>query len=156
MAENRVRVDAPPAVVWEVLCDPAAYVLWVVGSKHVRGVDADWPQPGSRLHHVVGWGPVQEADHTEVLDIEPPRRLVLEAKAWPFGTARVELELGPDGDGTWLRIVETPLRGPAARFHNPVTEGALWLRNQVGLRRLSRWAEERHRGTPGHPPEPPP
>ncbi|MEX0657747.1 MAG: SRPBCC family protein [Egibacteraceae bacterium] len=155
MGRCHVHVDAPPQVLFDVLCDPASYIVWVVGSKHIRGVDASWPQPGSRIHHVVGWGPLEEHDTTEVLELEPPNRLLLEARAWPFGTADVEVTLTPEGDGTKVVMAETPKQGPAARFHNPLMELGLQARNLWSLRRLARWAEERHRGTPGHPPEPP-
>lgn len=152
MAENRAHVDAPPETVFEVLRDPASYSIWVVGSKHIRGVDPDWPSPGSKLHHTVGWGPIEDHDSTEVLAIEPPRRLVLEARAWPFGTAEVEITLEREGAGTALRISETPRQGPAARFDGRLMDLGIHLRNVVSLRRLCRWAEERHRGTPGHLP----
>lgn len=152
MAENSKHVNAPPEVVFEVLRDPASYLLWVVGSKHVRGVDDHWPQPGSKLHHTVGWGPLQDHDVTEVLEFDPPRRLRLRAAAWPFGTAEVDVTVAPDGDGADLRISETPVEGPAARFNNPVVEFMIHLRNTWAVNRLSRWAEERHRGTPGHVP----
>jgi uncharacterized protein YndB with AHSA1/START domain len=152
VAENRTRVEAPPEVVFDVLCDPASYLLWVVGSKHVRGVDANWPQPGAKLHHTVGWGPVHDNDTTEVLEFDPPHRLLLEARAWPLGTAEVEIVLAPDGDGTSLWMRETPTHGPAARFNTPLTELAIHARNTLSLRRLRRWAEERYRGTPGHVP----
>ena len=155
MAENRARVEAPPAVVFKELCDPAVYIVWVVGSKHIRGVDPDWPKPGSNLHHTVGWGPIVRHDTTEVLDIDPPRRLRLEARAWPLGTAEVDITLSPDGDGTVINMRETPLHGPGARFNNPLMEFAIEVRNAMGLRRLARWSGERYRGTPGHPPETP-
>lgn len=154
MVECRIRVQAPPRVVFDVLCDPASYAIWVVGSKHIRGVDATWPEPGSRIHHTVGWGPFEDHDTTEVLELDRPHRILLDARAWPFGAAEVELRLATIGEGTDLSIIETPTRGPAARFDNPVVQRALLARNWVSLRRLARWAEERHRGTPGHTPEP--
>lgn len=154
MAENRAHVAAPPEAVFEVLRDPASYLLWVVGSRHIRGVDPNWPQPGSRLHHTVGWGPLTDHDVTEVLDFDPPQHVRLEARAWPFGTAEVDITLRPADRGTELRVVETPTRGPAARFDNRLLEVGLGLRNAWGARRLGRWAEERHRGTVGHEPAP--
>lgn len=152
MASARTKVEAPPDVVFEVICDPASYALWVVGAKHVRGVDADWPQPGSLLHHTVGWGPFQDHDTTKVLELERARRLRLEARLWPFGTAEVDLRLSPADGGTELIMHETPVRGPAARFDNPAMQIGLYARNVWALRRLCRWAEERYRGTPGHQP----
>ena len=152
MAKNSIRVEAPAEAVFDVLVDPASYILWVVGAKHIRGVDAGWPQPGSRLHHSVGFGPFQNRDTTEILEIDRPRGLVLDASAWPFGTARVEITLTPEGDATVVRMRETPQEGLAARFNNPVMELGLFARNTLSMWRLGRWAEERHRGTPGHAP----
>lgn len=154
MAQCEMRVQAPAETVFDVLCDPAAYAMWVVGSKHIRGVDADWPQPGSRIHHTVGWGPFEDHDVTKVIELQRPHRLRLEARAWPFGTAEVDVTLTSGGDGTTVRILETLLRGPAARFDNPAIQSGLYLRNLWSLRRLGRWAEECHRGKPGHRPEP--
>lgn len=154
MTQCRLHVEAPPEVVFDALCDPASYAIWVVGSKRIRGVDAKWPQRGSKIYHVVGWGPFEEHDSTVVVEIETPHWLLLEVRAWPFGTAEVELALPAEGDGTQVRMRETPRRGPAARFHNPAMEAALFARNLWSLRRLGRWAEERYRGTPGHVPEP--
>lgn len=154
MADCRMHVNAPPEAVFDVLRDPASYAIWVVGSKHIRGVDAGWPQPGSRLHHTVGWGPFARDDNTEVLEIDPPHHLLLKARVWPFGTADVEFTLRADAGGTDLRMIETPEDGPAARLHNAAMELALRARNLWSLRRLGRWAEERHRGTPGYAPEP--
>lgn len=155
MAENRTHVAASPETVFDVLNDPASYLLWVVGSKHIRGVDSNWPQPGSKLHHTVGWGPFKDHDATEVVEIDPPRHLRLEARAWPFGAAEVDITLTPAPGGTDVQVKETPIRGPAARFNNRLLEYGLQVRNALGLRRLCRWAEERHRGTVGYDPDSP-
>ena len=48
-----------PGDVWEVLADPGEYGYWVVGSKVIRDADANWPEPGSKFHHTIGFGPVQ-------------------------------------------------------------------------------------------------
>lgn len=153
MATARAHVKAPPEVVFDVLRDPASYPLWVVGSKHIRGVDADWPTPGSKLYHTLGWGPITRHDNTEVLDIDPSHRIRLEARAWPFGTAEVEITLSPARGGTDLEMTETPRSGPAGRFNNPLMELGIQARNVWSLHRLCRWAQERHRGTPGHEPD---
>lgn len=152
MAENTTLVQAPPEDVFDTLLDPASYLLWVVGSKHVRGVDAQWPQVGARLHHVVGWGPLNDHDVTEILAVDRPRRLVLEARAWPFGTAEVEITVVPEANGTRLTLRETPRQGPAARFDNRLMQLGIRLRNRLGLRRLCRWVEERYRAAPGRMP----
>jgi uncharacterized protein YndB with AHSA1/START domain len=155
MATTRIHVDAPPAVVWDVLMDPAAYRIWVVGSKRIRGVDAGWPQPGSRFHHAVGWGPIEDKDSTEVCELDPPHRLVLDARIWPLGSARVTLTLAPEGAGCTVTMEEEPHGGPAAALSGlPPMEAALWARNRISLRRLKDWSEQRHRAAPGTLAEP--
>lgn len=155
MARNRIHVNAPPEVVFDVLVDPAAYPVWVVGCKRIRGVDASWPEPGARLHHTVGWGLFAGHDTTEVVSIEAPTALRFEARVRPFGTARVDLAVRASGDGTTVEIDETLLCGPAAWIDNPLVQRAVQIRNAVGLHRLRRWAEQHHRATPGHLPDGP-
>ena len=54
-----------------VLIDPETYPRWLIGATAIRDIDDDWPAPGSKFHHVVGVGPLQIPDDTEVLAIEP-------------------------------------------------------------------------------------
>ena len=141
MATNRRTLAARRETVWQALCDGHSYSAWVVGTTSIRAVDGDWPNPGSRLHYRVGRGPLSRDGHTEVLAMTEGARLELEAHAWPFGTARIELLLAdaPDG-GCEITMVEHPARGPAAALHNPVGDGLLKLRNVEALRRLDRLA----------------
>src|SRR3954451_2848208 len=107
MARNRRLIEAPPSAVFEVLSDPRSYAYWVIGSREGRDMDADWPRPGTRFAHTVNVGPLRVQDYTSVEQVEPGRRLQLRAKARPFGTARIELELEPaDGEATCVTIVE--------------------------------------------------
>lgn len=155
MSKNRIHIEAPPDVVFDVFCDAASYGIWVVGSKRIRGVDPEWPAVGSKFHHTVGWGPFEDNDTTQVLEMDRPNRLVLEARIWPFGSATVVLELHPAGTGTDVTMDEHPLSGPAKQLDNPVMEQAIKVRNLLGLRRLKAWTEQRYHATPGVPPEPP-
>jgi uncharacterized protein YndB with AHSA1/START domain len=146
MAVNEGTVDAPPDVVFAVLLDPYCYEHWVVGNRYVRGVDPDWPAPRSQFHHNVGFGPFNTSDSTMAIEVEPPRRLVLEARALPVGVARVEITIEPlDGGRSRVRLVETPVRGPMARIHNPAQDLLIRLRNVECLRRLRHLAEDRVR-----------
>src|SRR3954464_4225870 len=107
MAENEIHIDTSPERVFAVLADWRSYADWVVGSRAMRGADPGFPAAGTRFHHKVGFGPVTINDHTLVLEVDPPRRIVLHARARPlFGTARIELELRPENGGTHVRMHE--------------------------------------------------
>src|SRR6202012_4024923 len=106
MAQNETHVEATPERVFEVLSDARHYGDWVVGSRRIRGADAEFPAVGWRFHHQVGVPPFVLNDHTEVLENRPPTLLVLRAKPRPLGTARVDLRLAPDGRGTHVVMTE--------------------------------------------------
>ncbi len=74
-------VQVSPETVFKALSDGWLYGLWVVGASHIRGVDDGWPAVGRRIHHSVGAWPVLIEDNTEVVEVEPGRRLVLTARA---------------------------------------------------------------------------
>lgn len=153
VAKSEIEVRAPREVVFEVLTDAASYRIWVVGSKRIRGVDANWPNPGSRFHHIVGWGPIENKDTTKVLELEPDRRILLEARLWPLGTATVEVVLEDCPKGTHVTLIEELRDGPARFLEGPPLQASLWARNMIGLRRLRDWSEQRYRSTPGVIPE---
>src|SRR5688500_739715 len=92
MAVNDIHIDAPPERVFAVLADWRSYGDWVVGSRKIRGADPGFPAAGTRFHHQVGVGPLHLNDHTSVLEVEKPRKLILKAKARPLGTAVVDME----------------------------------------------------------------
>ncbi len=137
MAEVSRQVAASPERVFEVLADGWLYTTWVVGASHIRAVDAEWPDPGSRIHHAVGAWPVLLEDETQVEECEAPSRLVLIARGRPFGEARVGLRLSASGNGTRVTMVETPVSGPGKWLHNPLAEAVLRRRNQESLDRLA-------------------
>jgi uncharacterized protein YndB with AHSA1/START domain len=140
---NERLVDAPPKAVWDVLADGWLYPLWVVGATRIRGVDVGWPQTGSQLHHSVGLWPAVLDDNTEVLDVEPLRRLVLRAKGWPFGSAQVVIELEDLGAQTRVRIKEDAAAGPGRLTPYPLRAPVIKIRNVETLRRLAYLAEGR-------------
>jgi uncharacterized protein YndB with AHSA1/START domain len=141
MATNSRRMNAARGRVWARLADGDCYTHWVVGTTAIRDVDAHWPAVGSRLHYTVGRGPLRHEGHTEVLDVEPGRRLELEAHAWPLGTARIELRLDDDRGGTQVVLVEHPARGPVTKLYHPALDLLLKFRNVEALRRLERLSQ---------------
>jgi uncharacterized protein YndB with AHSA1/START domain len=143
LATNKILIDAPRTAVWAVLADGWLYTNWVVGTSHMRAVEAEWPATGSRLFHASGSWPLAARDETKVEAVEPQRRLVLTARARPFGEARVELELDDDQGGCLVTMHETPVAGPGKWLHNPVSEAVLVRRNTESLARLAAIAEHR-------------
>jgi NAD(P)-dependent dehydrogenase (short-subunit alcohol dehydrogenase family)/uncharacterized protein YndB with AHSA1/START domain len=149
VARNRVHIHATPEEVFAVLSDPECYPAWVVGADAIRDYDEGFPAVGSRFHHKVGPGPVNIRDHTEVVELDPPRRLALQAKARPLGTATIELELEASEDGTVVLMEETPGDRLTALFvGNPVADTALRVRNAEALARLKRLVEGTPEGEP--------
>lgn len=113
-----VHAHAPvaPDEVWRVLADPWSWSAWVGGARRIRDADPTWPQPGSRLFHRWGPRPLAVRDHTTVLAADPPRRLVVTARARPWGAVRAELRLAAAGAGTELTLREDAASGIVTWF----------------------------------------
>ncbi len=139
MAVTRRRMPHPPAAVLALLADGRRYADWVVGAKRIRAVDPTWPEVGSQFHHTVGVGPLSTSDSTEVLSFaSPDGPVVLKARAWPTGSARVTITAERTPEGSEVVIDEVPFEGPAKSLHNPVLDGLIHLRNVESLRRMER------------------
>lgn len=141
MARNTLLIDASPTAVFEVLSDPRAYADWVVGSREIRAADQRWPAPGTSFDHTVGVPPLTNTDSTSVTAAEPPKMLQLRARARPFPTARVTLEIEPEEDGSRVVMNEEPVRRRLSVLMGPVGHGLIWVRNSESLRRLKALAE---------------
>lgn len=133
-------MPVPPTAVWEALANPGGYGYWVAGSKLIRDVEGDWPEPGSRFHHTVGVGPFKVSDHTESLDAQAPERLRMRAKGRPLGTATVTLEMIPRAGGTVVRMTESPDGLGRLASLNPLFRVFTRLRNAESLMRLEELA----------------
>lgn len=143
MAQVSRFVRATPQRVFDELADGWIYTSWVVGASHIRDVDDTWPQIGAQLHHKVGAWPLLISDSTQVLDVGEPYRLVLQARLWPLGEARVELTLVTEGDGTRVTLDEEPVKGPGKWLHTPIQDAVLRARNAESLDRLATLVEKR-------------
>lgn len=148
MSTNAMRIDASPAEVFAVLADANTYEDWVVGCDDIRAVEGDWPAVGARFFHTVGVGPLKVKDNTVVIEVEPDKLLVLEARARPAGVAKVIFRLTPVDGGTEVEIEEYPIRGVAKLTHNPMQDGLIKTRNLETLRRLRKQVEDRRATTP--------
>lgn len=143
MATNTVHIDASRHDVYDVLRDGWRYSSWVVGTSHMMAVSDDWPAKGSNLYHAAGAWPVIVRDRTEVLDVEPERRLELMAHGRPFGDAHIVIELADEPGGCRVTMHEEPAAGPGKWLNNPIGEAILYRRNAEALHRL-RAIAERH------------
>jgi uncharacterized protein YndB with AHSA1/START domain len=145
-------IDAPPERLFEILSQPRSYAYWVIGSRAIRDADEQWPAAGARLHHTVNIGPLRLRDHTKVEEVEPERFLQLKAKARPFGTARVKLELARADGGTRVTMVEDAANAVTAFVFSPLVHLLVRWRNVHSLERLAELAEGRV-PLPGDEPE---
>lgn len=136
-------IHASPTKVWEVLADGWLYPLFVVGASRMREVDEAWPSEGSAIHHSVGGWPALIDDKTVVVESVPTEQLVLQARAWPFGEARVVFELEPKGSDTRVSLTEDAVSGPGAWAPGLVRKPMIGWRNLETLRRLAFIAERR-------------
>jgi hypothetical protein len=130
--------------VFAVLADGWTYSDWVVGTAHIRDVDADWPSPGAEIHHKAGPWPFSIKDRSTSLECEPGRLLVLKVKLWPLGAGLARIVLDRLGaDTTRVTIYEQFTEGPLIGLRNKVNDVMLHYRNRETLRRLADLAARR-------------
>lgn len=137
MATVSTRIAAAPAAVFAVLAEGWFYSGWVVGTSHVRAVEAAWPEAGSTLFHASGLWPVVTRDVTTVDRVEPDRLLVMTASGRPFGKARVTITLTAVAGGTDVTMAEEPIAGLGKWLHNRAANAVLARRNTEALARLT-------------------
>jgi hypothetical protein len=77
-----------------------------------------------------------------VLECDPFRRLVLEARVRPFGRARVELELAVSDGGTRIMMTEDPVSPSLLRATKRLFDPLIHVRNVEALRRLANLVSE--------------
>ncbi len=140
MAKNEIHVTATPEEVWDVLCDPYAYPRWVVGTDRTLEADTEWPQPESKFKvHIAGpW-----SDYTHSREVDPHRRILLDAAGGPFGAARIEITLRPEGLGTHVTLVEHPTGPMKPLDYLPPVHLLIKVRNVESLRRFKKIVETR-------------
>lgn len=147
MAVTTRWIATPPEAVVAVLEDGWDYCAWVVGTAKIRKVDLGWPAAGSTIHHAVGSWPLLIQDETASVSYVPGKRLVLRARAWPAGEARVDISVEPDHDrgGCVVTIDERASAGPATWIPKQLMDILVDVRNRESLGRLAAIAEGRHR-----------
>ena len=141
MSRNVRELRCTPEDVFRVLADGWLYPSWVVGASRMREVDDTWPAPGAEVHHSFGVWPALIDDRTVVEASIPSRHLVLRARGWPIGEARVTIDVKERGDGCVVRIQEEAVAGPGRFVPQPIMDALLHWRNTETLHRLAYLAE---------------
>lgn len=147
MAFNAREIDASPAEVFAVLADPTTYPEWLIGASDIREVDHNWPSPGSKFHHLVGIKPFVIPDSTEVVDVEPFRRLTLRVRTRPFLVADVTFDIVGNDDRCVITITEEPAFRPWGNLARPLVDPMLHARNHRSLARLAEFVTSRPRAS---------
>jgi uncharacterized protein YndB with AHSA1/START domain len=146
MAVVQQLIPAPPERIFEVLADGWSYSDWVVGTAHIRDVDADWPAPGSQIYHQAGVWPIKLRDKTVVVSSDPPRELVMRPHLWPLGELVVRFTLTPVNEReTQVTLEEEMGAGPLRWLRTKVDDLVMHHRNREALSRLSDLATRRER-----------
>jgi hypothetical protein len=107
----------------------------------MREVAESWPAAGSRAHHSFGVWPILIDDETVVEVYEPPRLMVMRAKGWPVGEARVTINVKARGTVSVVRLQEEAVAGPGRLIPTPLLDLGLHWRNTETLHRLAYLAE---------------
>lgn len=142
MAVVRQVIERPVIAVYAALTTPETYPHWLIGCRDIRGVDADWPAPGSKFHHRVGLGgPITVADNTKVVEQTDDALLSLEVRARPFGRGRATFTLtaGPEAGSTVVELDEVPIGLLAPT--KPLADPLINRRNARSLRNLADYLE---------------
>jgi hypothetical protein len=144
------EVIASPDQAFGVLIDPNTYPRWLVGANAIRDVDTTWPQPGSKFHHVVGFGPLRIADNTEVLDVAEGKMLRLKVRARPLISAIATFRVIGSDNRCVVALEEEPGLRTIGNLVRPVMDPTVHIRNHRSLRLLASVIEEQSsRAAPG-------
>ena len=143
MSRNVRVLRCTPEDVFEVLSDGWLYPSWVVGASRMREVDETWPMAGAELHHSFGVWPALIDDKTVVEEFIPSRMMVMRARGWPIGEARVTIDVKTRGDDCVVRIQEEAIAGPGRLIPQQLLDIPLHWRNSETLHRLAYLAEGR-------------
>jgi uncharacterized protein YndB with AHSA1/START domain len=141
VARNETFVNAPVETVWSVLCDPYAYPRWVVGTDRTVEADPDFPRPQTKFKVRF---PLGMTDYTHSREWQEGERLVLDAAGGPWGAARVDIRVRPEGSGTHVTMIEEPTWVLRPLNALPPVHWLTWLRNVEALRRFRNLVERRY------------
>jgi carbon monoxide dehydrogenase subunit G len=92
---------APPAELWELVCNTSRYAEWVAGTAAVSRTDGP-AREGSTYDEVNPIaGPLRAKTRWTVIEFDPPRRQVHRSEDVPFASEFLVItEIAPSGDGS--------------------------------------------------------
>jgi uncharacterized protein YndB with AHSA1/START domain len=96
---------APPAKLWELLCDASRNPEWVAATAAVPRTDgpARLGSTYDEINPIVG--PWRAKTRWTVIEFDPPRRQVHRSEDVPFASeSLVILDVAPSGDGSQVRV----------------------------------------------------
>jgi len=103
-----------PEAVLAVLADGWSYATWVAGTARDRGVDADWPGPGSQIAHSAGIWPAV-IDNTTISRAWDPGGSDRAAGTRLAARGGARRHRGPPEPRRWLHRASVRGRGPRTR-----------------------------------------
>ena len=134
MTITEQQFTVPASTLFDAITNPYSYPKWLVGTRHIRYVSSNWPQPTSYFKHTVGFGPIAIPDRTTVRVIEQPRMVEMLVRARPVIEAVVRFEVNPSPAGCTLRMEETPVG--VYKLFSAFAQPLIRLRNERSLHRL--------------------
>lgn len=95
---NRLHLDAPPEVVFDLMADYERYPDWVAIVEEATLVKGDEIREGAEYEEVSPLGPFDSTSHWRVTEFDPPRRQAHVGQL-PFGPVELTIETRPDDQG---------------------------------------------------------
>ncbi len=140
---SSVEIDATPEETWEAAVDWPAQHRWVLASS-VRATSGGGRGVNATVEARTGLGPFALSDPMEIVEWDPPHRLVLR-HVGPFvrGDAVYEVTRLPEGRSKleWSEVLEAP--GPLLSGAYAVGVPLFGLLIKLSLRRFARWVPNR-------------
>lgn len=119
-ARCSVEIDAAPDLVWQTITDPEKIRQWLFGTSAV----CDWKK-GSSITYSGEWQGKAYVDKGTILEIEPPRLLVMSywssfsgAADAPENYQMIRYQIEPAGGGVLLSVTQENHSSEEARSHS--------------------------------------
>ncbi len=93
-----VHLDAPPAIVWEVVMDPARLGEWVTIHRRLRSADEGAPRVGYQMVQQLYLRGVSIDVHWRLVGLTPLQQVVWEGRGPARSRARTEYTLTREGE----------------------------------------------------------